>query len=234
MSDGRPLRMGTRASLLARTQSGHVADALTKVAERHGPDGRQVHDQSRRARPVRCRNTDSRSGRATSTSLTDIWASAAAATMAARLAGASATVRSRPERRFESKRLGLVARLDRAYRQGGELHLVARLRLAGEMLEALKVERRNRSGLQPDRGVRARVEPRDESPGRRAVVAEWTYGAPQGTGWNLDRRGRVRWGVPLAGPAERVLTKPERVRYDSLTKRTRLGLGSQHFAQQHA
>lgn len=28
------------------------------------------------------------------------------------------------ERRFESKRLGLVARLDRAYRQGGELHLV--------------------------------------------------------------------------------------------------------------
>ncbi len=28
------------------------------------------------------------------------------------------------EKRFESKRLGLVARLDRAYRQGGELHLV--------------------------------------------------------------------------------------------------------------
>lgn len=31
MSDGRPLRMGTRASLLARTQSGHVATALTKA-----------------------------------------------------------------------------------------------------------------------------------------------------------------------------------------------------------
>lgn len=28
------------------------------------------------------------------------------------------------EKRFESKRLGLVARLDRAYRKGGELHLV--------------------------------------------------------------------------------------------------------------
>lgn len=28
------------------------------------------------------------------------------------------------EKRFESKRLGLVARLDRAYRRGGELHLV--------------------------------------------------------------------------------------------------------------
>lgn len=34
MSDGRPLRMGTRASLLARTQSGHVAAALTKATGR--------------------------------------------------------------------------------------------------------------------------------------------------------------------------------------------------------
>ena len=34
MSDGRPLRMGTRASLLARTQSGHVAVALTKATGR--------------------------------------------------------------------------------------------------------------------------------------------------------------------------------------------------------
>jgi len=34
MSDGRPLRMGTRASLLARTQSGHVAAALTRATGR--------------------------------------------------------------------------------------------------------------------------------------------------------------------------------------------------------
>lgn len=34
MSDGRPLRMGTRASLLARTQSGHVAAALSKATGR--------------------------------------------------------------------------------------------------------------------------------------------------------------------------------------------------------
>jgi hydroxymethylbilane synthase len=34
MSDARPLRMGTRASLLARTQSGHVAMALTKATGR--------------------------------------------------------------------------------------------------------------------------------------------------------------------------------------------------------
>ncbi|HPA50113.1 MAG TPA: hydroxymethylbilane synthase, partial [Thermoanaerobaculia bacterium] len=34
MSHGRPLRMGTRASLLARTQSGHVAAALTKATGR--------------------------------------------------------------------------------------------------------------------------------------------------------------------------------------------------------
>lgn len=34
MSDPRPLRMGTRASLLARTQSGHVAAALTRATGR--------------------------------------------------------------------------------------------------------------------------------------------------------------------------------------------------------
>lgn len=34
MSDLRPLRMGTRASLLARTQSGHVAAALTRATGR--------------------------------------------------------------------------------------------------------------------------------------------------------------------------------------------------------
>jgi hydroxymethylbilane synthase len=34
MSEPRPLRMGTRASLLARTQSGHVAAALTKATGR--------------------------------------------------------------------------------------------------------------------------------------------------------------------------------------------------------
>ena len=34
MSHGRPLRMGTRASLLARTQSGHVAAALTEATGR--------------------------------------------------------------------------------------------------------------------------------------------------------------------------------------------------------
>ncbi len=38
MSDPRPLRMGTRASLLARTQSGHVAAALT------GATGRAVEE----------------------------------------------------------------------------------------------------------------------------------------------------------------------------------------------
>ena len=34
MSEARPLRMGTRASLLARTQSGHVAAALTRATGR--------------------------------------------------------------------------------------------------------------------------------------------------------------------------------------------------------
>lgn len=34
MSDPRPLRMGTRASILARTQSGHVAAALTRATGR--------------------------------------------------------------------------------------------------------------------------------------------------------------------------------------------------------
>ena len=45
MSDGRPLRMGTRASLLARTQSGHVAAALTKATGRAVEEGLLRNDR---------------------------------------------------------------------------------------------------------------------------------------------------------------------------------------------
>ena len=56
------------------------------------------------------------------------------------------------------------------------------------------------------------------------------YGAPQRAGWYLDRGGRVSWEAPLAEPAERAGTRPERARSASLTQTKALGWGRKHGA----
>ena len=104
-------------ALRSRIRSRRSLPAMMKAA--------RIGRQSRRARPVRCRKTASRSGSTISTLVTPAPAAATASRMRGRMRRASTTIRLSPP----SWTLALLDALDRPHRVGGGRQLAARREL---------------------------------------------------------------------------------------------------------